>query len=379
MDQLFIQRSDKDFLRRSMPGIFMYAIVWPALVFSTDLYNKEPTFSLIFSILLIGISQLRLIHAYSTRFYYATHEQWWRRAMFFLSYCHAITLSTLGVLVINLNQYQNVIFGTLIITIAILSGAASSLAPKLRFTQIYIAILTWPGVLACYLSVDFQFLAPLYLICWLYFVLTARRFHGEYYRAYKNERRLKENKDTLEKLNKTDALTGIFNRQYFDNALHMQWDLASRSNSDLSILFLDLDFFKKINDQYGHLVGDDVLCYAANLLKEQAKRTSDMIARYGGEEFAIILPCTHHTDAMDLATTIQKKFAYSEFKSEGICIKLTISIGVNCVQPSSQQSWLSFLDQADQALYQAKANGRNCVISYLDTVCDITAKKNQRL
>ncbi len=372
MDQQFIKRSDMDFLNRSMPGVLLYAVIWPLLAWSTELYLFDPTFTLIFACVFMGISLLRFLHALSTRFIYKLYPQAWRTLLFFLAFSQAASLSTLVVLMINQTAYHQWVITALLILLTVLSGAASSLAPKLKFTQSYLALLSIPGAVACFYSDEFRYLVPLFIACWLYSMFSAQRIFSEYLRAFIVEHKLKDHQKRLERLNQTDPLTGIYNRQYFDDALSIQWDLASRSNTHLSILFLDLDFFKRVNDQHGHLMGDKVLCYAANLLKEKAKRKSDMIARYGGEEFAIILPTTAHQDALELAESIRESLHSHDFIDGDVHIKLTISIGVNSTVPNKQQFWLSFLDQADQALYQAKARGRNCVVSYLDTVCDIS-------
>ncbi len=371
MDQQFVKRSDMDFLNRSMPGVFLYAVIWPLLAWSTELYLFAPTLTLIFACVFMGISLLRFLHAFSTRFIYARYPQTWRALLFFLAISHAASLGLLVVLMIVLPDYHPWVITTLLIVLAVMMGASSSLAPKPTFTQSYIALLSISTTFACFYSDVFSYLVPLLLACWMYSIFSTRRLFREYQRAFNIEKKLKDHQTELERLNKTDTLTGIYNRQYFDNALRVQWDVASRSNTHLSILFLDLDFFKRVNDQYGHLVGDKVLCHASNLLKNKAKRKSDMIARYGGEEFSIILPATPHHDAIELAESIRESLANNDFIEGDVRITLSISVGVNSIVPSKLHNCLTFLDQADQALYQAKAQGRNCVVSYLDTVCEI--------
>jgi diguanylate cyclase (GGDEF)-like protein len=372
MDQQFAKRSDMDFLHRSMPGVLLYALIWPLLAWTTDIYQFAPTFTLIFASVFTGISLLRFIHAFSTRFVYDDYPRIWRGLLFFLSFSHAISLSTLAVLMINQPVFHEWVIMALMIVLTLIAGAASSLAPKPKFTQSYIALLSVPSAIACFYSDDLHSLAPLFVGCWLYAILSARRLFNEYQRAFNIERKLKDNQKKLEQLNQTDSLTGIYNRQYFDDALSVQWDVASRSGTNLSILFLDIDLFKRVNDLHGHLVGDKVLCHVAKLLKDKAKRKSDMIARYGGEEFTVILPNTAHQDAMELAKSIRESLASEDFIEGDARISLTISIGVNSTVPSQQQDRLAFLDQADQALYEAKARGRNCVVSHLETVRDIS-------
>lgn len=366
MDSHLIKRTDMDFLSRSLPGLFVYASVWPLMAWGANFFTLEFELAVIFTVLFIGISILRVIHAYSTQLIYDTHPVLWRNLLFILAYSHAVTLSAIQVYFILQDQYYDMVILTALVVVGLVSGAASSLAPKLLFTQIYIATISWSTMIACFFSPHFNFLAPIFFVMWVYYFFMSYRYHKEYSRAFHVERKLKENQIKLEQLNQTDTLTGIYNRQYFDNALDLQWDLASRSQSSLSILFLDLDLFKKVNDEYGHLIGDKALCHAANILQETAKRKSDMVARYGGEEFAIILPSTQHEIAKELAEAIRTQIQDSPLIYGELTIQLTVSVGINCIIPNNQKSYMQFLDQADQALYEAKNKGRNCVVSYLD-------------
>jgi diguanylate cyclase (GGDEF)-like protein len=364
MDSQLIKRTDMDFLSRSIPGLYVYASAWPLLAWGSGLFTKNYILAVSFTALFVGISVLRLIHAYCTPYFYDSNPLIWRGILFSLAFAHAVTLASIQVFLIIQDQYYNMVILTALVVVGLVSGAASSLAPKLLFTQTYIAAIAWPTMIACFFSPHFNFLTPLFFVLWVYYVLMCRRYYKEYSRAFHVERKLKENQIKLEQLNQTDTLTGIYNRQYFDNALDLQWDLASRSQSSLSILFLDLDLFKKVNDEYGHIIGDKALCHAANILQETAKRKSDMVARYGGEEFAIILPSTQHDTAKELAETIRIQIQDTPLIHGELTIHLTVSIGINCVIPNNQKNCMQFLDQADQALYEAKHNGRNCVVDY---------------
>ncbi len=372
----FAKRADMDFLRRSLPGVLLYALLWPSLAWATDFYRQAPTLSLQVSAVFISISVLRLLHAYSTYLFYDKHTKLWRSLLYILAYSHATTLSATFVLMVINEPFHDMVMITLLIIISTIIGASSSLSPKLRVTQIYISFALIPGMISCYYSEEFQHLTLIFIVAWVYLILVCHRYHAEYRRAFHIEMKLKENQKTLETLNKTDTLTGIYNRQFFDDALDMQWDLASRSQTSLSILFLDLDLFKRINDEYGHLIGDKALCHVAYILKEKAKRKSDMIARYGGEEFAIILPSTSREDAIALAHSIREFI----FNTPLVCgerkISLSISIGVNSTIPTIQKSRIDFLDEADQALFQAKAQGRNKVVCYLEAVCEVSPKEH---
>jgi len=371
MDSQLVKRTDIDFLRRSLPGVLVYALAWPVLAWITDFHLQEPFISNLFSALFIGISALRLWHAYTTAQMYDRCTKLWRTMLFTLSYAHAMTLSGLMVVMLLTPRFDEQVMATALITVGLVSGAVASLIPKPIFTQIYVAILVVPTIAVSIFHPKFNYLLPLFLILWAYYIFMGRRFSAEYQRAFHIETKLKDQQKKLEQLNITDNLTGIYNRQFFDNAMDLQWDVASRSQSSISLLFLDLDFFKKVNDEYGHLIGDKALCHAANIFSEIAKRKTDMIARYGGEEFAIILPGTSADDAKALAEHIREHLEANPLNIGEKCLRLTTSIGVNSVIPNNQINFVTFIDQADQALYHAKNQGRNQVVSYLDTVCSL--------
>ena len=161
----------------------------------------------------------------------------------------------------------------------------------------------------------------------------------------------------------TDSLTGLFNRRYFNDAHNQHFRLALRYKRNYSLLLLDLDFFKKVNDHYGHQSGDLVLENLANLLKNNS-RANDIVARIGGEEFAIILPETNKAEAFKVAESIRKKINEHEFNiNEVQSIHITVSIGVQSWNDSIK-SPTQLLKEVDLALYHAKETGRNKTIGY---------------
>jgi diguanylate cyclase (GGDEF)-like protein len=156
-----------------------------------------------------------------------------------------------------------------------------------------------------------------------------------------------------------DGLTGVFNKRYFIEALEKEMSRAQRYGRALSILMFDIDHFKRVNDNYGHLAGDYVLQALARLISTRARR-EEIFARYGGEEFVILLPETQQEGAMELAEQLRKRVASYTFVFEGEEIPITVSIGVATVLDEGF-SETEFIRRADEKLYQAKAEGRNCV------------------
>lgn len=167
----------------------------------------------------------------------------------------------------------------------------------------------------------------------------------------------------LESLAVKDALTGLLNRRRFDEVLEAEWRRAHRSKTQLSLLMLDVDHFKHLNDTFGHPFGDEVLKRFANLLAHSVKRAGSIVARYGGEEFAILLPSTDSSSAARLAEFIRHQVEIMSLGNEQTgLVRITISIGVACASDSALDSpFSSLVDIADKALYEAKRKGRNVV------------------
>jgi diguanylate cyclase len=169
------------------------------------------------------------------------------------------------------------------------------------------------------------------------------------------KKQLVEANDTL----RTDHLTKALNRKSFDEYCEQYSRLAQASQQPLSLMFLDIDHFKRINDTYGHPVGDFVLKELVVCLKSIFTRESDLVARIGGEEFAILLPDFHSENALVKAEEVLHKVRDQAYAHEGHEIRFTISIGVAQIQPAEVVS--SWLKRTDQALYQSKNTGRNRV------------------
>ena len=162
------------------------------------------------------------------------------------------------------------------------------------------------------------------------------------------------------KLATTDGLTELYNHRYFQEQMIAQIDTSTRYNMNFSLILIDIDFFKKFNDKFGHQVGDDVLRQIAGILKKSV-RAADIVARYGGEEMAIILPNTNLEDAITTANKICHAVADRPFRLiGGIESTVTISLGVS-TYPMHGKIPQELIEAADKSLYNAKENGRNRV------------------
>jgi diguanylate cyclase (GGDEF)-like protein len=165
--------------------------------------------------------------------------------------------------------------------------------------------------------------------------------------------------ETFHSMATTDALTGLMNRREFNKRISEEFSRAKRHKSPLSLALFDIDFFKKINDTYGHNAGDAILNELGNLISGNT-RTSDIACRYGGEEFALILTETSQVEAYELLDRLRKLVEEEIFNKSKVPIRATISVGVAQLDLSDKAP-VDFCERADKALYKAKESGRNRV------------------
>ncbi|MDT8377081.1 MAG: diguanylate cyclase, partial [Mariprofundaceae bacterium] len=169
----------------------------------------------------------------------------------------------------------------------------------------------------------------------------------------------------LEKLSFQDGLTGIANRRMFDQILEREWSRAQRHRQPLSLIMIDIDYFKQYNDHYGHQQGDNCLQQVARVLNGISQRAVDLVARYGGEEFVMLLPETDIEQATRLAEKCRNKIIEQRLPhpSSQAGDVVTISLGVSALTPSAETPPSALINAADRLLYTAKKNGRNRVES----------------
>lgn len=168
----------------------------------------------------------------------------------------------------------------------------------------------------------------------------------------------------LERISMIDKLTNLYNRRFFDISFSKVWSQAKREGLPLSLIMIDIDHFKKYNDNYGHLAGDGCLSSIAKVIKETVKRGGDFVARYGGEEFVVLLPNTSLDGARIVAENIRQSVEGSRYPYQGINTRVTVSLGVASIMPGSSSNPNDLIYAADEALYKAKESGRNRVVAY---------------
>ena len=179
-------------------------------------------------------------------------------------------------------------------------------------------------------------------------------------------RQLEQVNRELQQLATTDDLTGVANRRQFEQILNQEWPRLSREQKPLSLIMCDIDCFKAYNDTYGHPAGDRCIQSVSQVLEQATQRSTDLVTRYGGEEFAIILPNTDASGALQVARRIRYYLAALKLPHESSPVSewITLSIGVATKIPNLKETPVTLVQTADNALYQAKAEGRDRLVQH---------------
>lgn len=361
----------QDLSARIRSGILFYPVVW-LLIGGIMLIYRPSLDKLILTIAILALE----VAVTGFRFYLlnqCTRYTEFDQVKLFRCTDVGVTLSALGWSAILLSSLLNTPFKehfSLIITttLALSSGALVNLSIRKQAVRYFLIALYTPSIIVLCLGWSNQpsGLGLVFLFYCLVMNSLTRLPRREYERAALSNLQLQEQARQLTELSNNDALTGLRNRRYFESTLKQECSRASRLEYPVSLLIIDIDFFKTINDQYGHMVGDQCLRHLSRLIKQEFLRAQDTVARIGGEEFAVILPGMKAEDAMALAETLRASVYDQPFDYEGTRNVVSISVGCTASSLPHEHSPASLMKHADQALYLSKSKGRNQV-SFIET------------
>jgi diguanylate cyclase (GGDEF)-like protein len=193
----------------------------------------------------------------------------------------------------------------------------------------------------------------------VYLLLSNRRSNADYLSTIRLELELLTQRNTLEQLTRTDSLTQLGNRYQFNDLFQALLANAQRQGSSLSLVLLDIDYFKRVNDQHGHVAGDQCLQQFAELMRQVFRRNSDVPLRLGGEEFGVIMPGTTLEQASQLAEQFRVTLSQTSMQLPDSRLHITTSVGVGAYAPQIDKRADDLYRRVDAALYRAKENGRN--------------------
>jgi diguanylate cyclase (GGDEF)-like protein len=248
----------------------------------------------------------------------------------------------------------------------IASSAIVALTPRISLALLNLGVLLVPSIIAGFIIEDKLPYAIMILVYVTFIGLMGIRSSGEYNRSFEIESQLDGQKKILEQLNKVDSLTNIYNRGYFNSEFKRQWQMGSRHKISTALMLIDVDHFKVFNDNHGHLCGDACLIHVAKVIKENIKRSTDLVARFGGEEFVVLLSGYSAKDTKELAEKIRISIESTPLYYEGNTFNVTVSIGLASTIPDSQRDRKILLEAADKAMYSVKKAGRNQVSSVIE-------------
>ena len=358
------KRIDVDILGRSGAGIAVYSILFPVILYPPGFYSSHSSLSWFFTLSVWLLCVLRVLHKVSTERFYSRAPVLWMRVFSVFALAHGLLLGSFFALVLYDPALQPAYSVTLLVVAGMASGALSSLSPYLNLALLYPQALLLPGILVTINTGYFDAKTAVMVLYLAYLSVIAGVTNREYLRTFTIESELEKQKKELETLSRVDALTGIFNRGYFNNLYEMQWKLAVRQNTELTLMLIDADHFKAVNDKYGHLSGDECLIQIAAVLRDIFGRTTDVCSRFGGEEFVVLVGATSVEQAEKLAEKVRVRVQSHAYPHKGESFHVTVSIGIASTKPQANQLSSTLIDMADQALYEAKEAGRNNVIIF---------------
>lgn len=366
-DQLRVQ-AFLDLTNRAKPGIFIYVAVWFVMSLGFGLHEDNATFFIVNSAVLLLLFVTRISHLLVHKRVNEQNVQslnFWLVSSILLGALHWGAMSAW----VFYDPKIAVIDGPILITLAAFAmGGTATLCISNEIRTFYPLFMFAPSIsVFLYLgNPEGLMYAALITFSLIYIYAASSTVQNDYWKAITNHLVAEERAEAMEKLSVTDPLTKIKNRMYFDVEFAKEWKRSSRLNSSVSILMIDLDYFKQLNDNYGHLFGDEVLKEVAQCIELEFKRPTDCVARYGGEEFIVLLPNTNEDGAQVMGERIVKKVANLALEFEGKQVQVTCSVGGATTFPSPASNRSELVKNADTALYLAKESGRNRYAAELD-------------
>ncbi|REL28180.1 GGDEF domain-containing protein [Thalassotalea euphylliae] len=352
------EQVEQDIERRTLNGCYIYLLGWLAIGIGTDFYRQQTTWFYSIACALFLLGAFRIIFYYSSRsLKQYSHKVWWLllRASVLLP---CLIFSSVFALSMLRPEFEPLFIYVFMTLFALVSSGTMTYSLDRSLYSYYLASNTAIPIITVVLmsdSVVAQLEVGMLFFYSIYMLFQGRQLNSEYHEKLNQEQTLKE-------LSIKDSLTGIYNRRHFDQYLAHAWDANMRRQTMLSIVIVDIDYFKKVNDKYGHPAGDETIKHVASVMKSTFQRDTDIVARIGGEEFAVIVTDTEQTDVFSLVETLREEISSSTIYFNQHDFSVTVSAGIYSLVPNQQSSASNLMSSADKALYQAKANGRNCTV-----------------
>lgn len=349
---------------RAFLGTFVYIPCWLGIAISTGVIDSAPHYSRYITITLCVFAFLRcILHFYFKKFI-AYSEVIARLSFVSLVLGAGFVIGRVTVLTMYVSELSPAFVSTVAICGVFCTAGTLilSIDPAIRYGMPVTMLGPAFFGFVCNPTTTNITLSVLVLLNLFYLLITSKRSHFDYWEGANTRSLLEKQSAFFKEQSLTDTLTQIPNRLSAQRRLADEWDKALQNNSKFTLMILDIDHFKLINDMYGHLFGDECLVSVARALDE-CLRDSDFLARYGGEEFIVTLPESSESEALVIAERLRLKLSLIDLSFQCEPVSITCSIGLATVAPYFEVTDLgAAIDLADKALYQAKKTGRNRIV-----------------
>ena len=356
------RRVINDLKKRSITGVFFYMVIPFCILFTDSYAERHHRLSILFVSIFTSISLFRFIHLYFFGQKSEKFETLNNNIFFGGVVLTAMTWGMGAAYFLSQQGEPKTQLVTAICTVGFCSGGVVSFIPERRLAILYNLLMLLPAATNILIKGENLTLGVAILFFSVYLILIALRGNNEYWTALENEYLLEKKSRELKLESRIDVLTTLFNRRHFDELFQLAFGLCSRRGTPITLVMCDIDYFKKVNDTFGHMAGDEYLKLVSRCLKDVFRRETEVIARYGGEEFVIVLPDQEIAATRQMAECFRNTIANTTLEFNGKAIKTTISLGMTCCIPASGQIPTELIERADSALYMAKNSGRNRVV-----------------
>ncbi len=353
----------RDLAARARGGLFVHIPIWLLLGWSNGLMRDLPLFFWANAAVFCTMALVRLRHQNKVAAR-AADEPWAWRFFLVMLLWNPLHWGLLGALAAGWLPLKGAQTSIMFVITGVTAAGGMGLAIQ-TFVRVAYPIVAMAPSLPVMLLHDgrqYLFIACASVVFTIYIIRASRAVYDDYWAAANARAELEARAQQLERLSITDALTQVHNRQYLDRQLGIEWSRAGRNVHALSLLMIDIDHFKQVNDSHGHPFGDACLQAVANALQGALQRPGDTLARYGGEEFAVLLPGIDAAGAAVVAARLHRAVAAIRIEHDGYAAALTCSIGVHSVASVGASTAAQVISHADKALYAAKRQGRNRVV-----------------
>ncbi len=343
-----------DTTSRIMGAMYVYLALWLVITLVAGLQKAHPQLVWGITAWLSAIAATRALVAHQLQNLLDHSPALAHRLTVGLVLVNGLTWGLLTAASVYLPWLEPIRTSMLLVGVGLSSGGTVAMAinPTLKM-WFPVSVIAPVAVATAAHATDGNFmLACLMVVYTVYVMHSARTVSQDYWRAQEAFR-------ALERVSLTDPLTQVPNRLHFERQYQIEWRRACRLNTRLAVMIVDLDHFKRVNDEHGHPAGDIVLQEAARAMGEAIMRPCDVLARYGGEEFIVLLPEITEEGAQIVAERLRTKVEKRQIALPASTIGITCSVGYTCIVPGHELDADELIRQADEALYQAKTGGRN--------------------